>query len=173
MIYGISGKSIPSNLPYAGPISQVCSANNFPPSLAYAVAQNETIDEYGDTAATRLQDGYTTDPGYDGTCGHGLFQLTSSGPPNWSDPLANAQWAITKSGFLMDAMNYWYNKYGLTGEALVKATAASFNAGIGGAEQGHLEHNDVDYFTTNHYGERALQHYRELIAAPTVLAQRS
>ena len=55
---------------------------------------------------------------------------------------------------------------GLELDDLVRAIAASFNAGIGGAAEGHAIGN-VDAYTTNGYAARALQNYQNLLRGVT------
>ncbi len=143
---GIHGGPLPPNLPYATEIEQACEENNFSPMLAYAVKQNETGPD--DPADIVSAGG-----------GYGIFQLTSSYPSNWADPLANARYAITQ--FLQPAYAYWQAQ-GFTGTTLVKLVAASFNEGLGAAIEYHAQGN-VDIGTTNNYGERAVDNYVKLV----------
>jgi hypothetical protein len=154
MEHGIEAGTIPNHLPYAIDIQAGCEEHNFSPALTYAVAWRETIrgELNGSWCAATVLSG-------DG--GHGLFQLTSSWPENnWQDPKANTSFAITK--FLIPSMN-WFLDQGLTGEALIRCIAASFNAGIGGAWNAHLEGN-VDLVTTgNDYAADVFQIYTAII----------
>jgi hypothetical protein len=148
---GIAAGPLPSDLdlPYGHEITQACAVPpSFSPLLAYAIKVNES----GENDPPDVQSG-------DG--GHGLFQLTSSYPDDWADPYANALYAVQY--FLAPAETYWADTMGLQGTDLVRAIAAEFNAGRGGAMQGH-EEGDVDKFTTNHYAARALAHYEALVA---------
>jgi len=173
MMWAVSGASIPASLKYADPITRACAAyrNGFPPCFAYAIAWNETIGgEYAGiwTASTVVSP--------DG--GHGLFQLTSPEefiPQMWTDPYQNGVAAVAH--WIMPDVTFWVD-LGLSGPTLVRAVAASFNAGIGGVDPntgeasgaygGHLRHGDVDAFTTKSdgvgYGQRALNNYVRLIA---------
>ncbi len=153
---GIGAGPLPDGLLYREPITQACAAPpTFSPLVAYAIATIETIggEQAGswDAATIVSADG-----------GHGLFQLTSSFPSTWEDPLANADYAVVH--FLYPAEVFWAEK-GFQGDDLVRCIAAEFNAGRGGAEQGHAE-GDVDKFTTNHYAARALAHYTALKGTP-------
>lgn len=88
MMYGILGVPVPAHLVYAEEINAACG-DFFPPCLAYAVANRETIrGERGGLwrAATVVSP--------DG--GHGLFQLTSWVPDDWADPARNAFWAVSR-----------------------------------------------------------------------------
>lgn len=150
-------------LPFALIINQACAVSpTFSPLVAYAIKMNETglltnpteIQDGADPVTFKMSDG--------SNAGRGIFQLTSSWPYDWRDPLANAVYALHHDGFMLDAETYWVRR-GLLGDNLVRAIAASFNAGIGGAQAGHDE-GDVDKRTTNRYGQRALAHYHGLIS---------
>ncbi|MGB8265190.1 MAG: hypothetical protein WCE44_02590 [Candidatus Velthaea sp.] len=166
---GISAGPLPQIwLPFAAEISQACvdatfgAVRTFSPLVAYAVKVNETGSS---TDPAEIQGG--ADPNTllmpDGSnAGRGIFQLTSSWPPNWQKPYANALYALENPGFLMEAEQYWVQQ-GYVGEALVKLIAASFNAGIGGAQVGHDQGN-CDLNTTDNYGARAVAHYQALFA---------
>lgn len=154
MNHGISGAPIPSGLPYADIIQAACEQRNFWPCVAYAIACNETIigqlNGKWDAATVVSEDG-----------GHGLFQLTSSWPDNWEDPAANTAYALDH--FLLNARDEWLTwSKGIEGTDLVRAIAATFNAGFGGAWKGH-ENGDVDLYTTDDYGARAAAIYERLI----------
>lgn len=153
MIYLISGKPVPFELRYSREITVACG-EIFPPLVAYAVACNETIigeiNGKWDAATVVSSDS-----------GHGLFQLTSSWPDDWEDPYANARYAI--NNFLVPAMRQWReNAPEIMGDDLVRCIAATFNAGFGGAWRGHTK-GDVDRFTTDNYGQRALVIYQSLL----------
>jgi hypothetical protein len=154
-IWGLSGASVASGLLYAGAINGSAQRANFPPPLLYAICFIESIGgEYNDewNAATVIS--------ADG--GHGLGQLTASYPDNWSDPSANADYAV--SVFLVPAVNYWHGNMQLTGEALIKCVAATYNAGLGNAQLGFTDGN-VDEYTTGHdYGRRCIAVYNALVA---------
>ena len=163
---GISGAPIPKGLPFAAEISEACAKYDFPPCLAYAIRQNET-DSGTDPAV--MQIGSVGDFMPDGSnAGHGEFQLTSSWPSssnpdqNWSDPLANAMYALEV--FLVPAWEFWTSNTDLQGNDLVRAISSSFNAGLQQSWQWHLEGN-VDAGTTNGYGARALANYITLTTA--------
>jgi hypothetical protein len=156
-----AGPLPPLGLPFAVEIERACALHDtFSPLVAYAVKVNETADS---TDPARMEEGAIGDylPNGD-NAGHGIFQLTSSWPSTWADPYSNAAYAIWHPGFLREAETYWSAR-GLQGEDLVRAVAASFNAGIGGAQAGH-DAGDVDLRTTNRYGARALEHYQALVA---------
>lgn len=145
---GISGTSIPAGLPNADSVSAACACGgDFYPCLAYAIKWNETAD-LADAATVISADG-----------GHGLFQLTSSWPSDWEDPLANATYAVQH--FLIPAEQYWVRDF--QGEDLVRAIAAEFNAGRDAVIRGHAE-GDLDKYTTDNYAARALANYTKLIA---------
>jgi hypothetical protein len=151
---GLAAGPLPPTLLYAAPIEAACEIPpSFSPLVAYAIAQNETIDgeKNGswDAATVVSADG-----------GHGLFQLTSSYPSDWADPLANATYAVEH--FLLPAETFWSNM-GMQGNDLVRCIAAEFNAGRQGALDGHAE-GDVGKYTTDHYDQRALANYQALLA---------
>lgn len=160
--WGISGAPIPGTLPFAHEITLACAAKNFPPCFAYAIKGNETAES---TDAALIQYGHVGDLMPDGSnAGHGIFQLTDSWPSNWADPLANTLYAIDR--FLQPAIDFWTaHKFG--GESLVKAVAASFNAGTMTAWDYHVRFSDVDGVpprsTTDKYGARVLAKYLALI----------
>ncbi len=145
---GIVGGPLPAGLPYGVQIEAACDGNGFSPLLAYAIKINET--------------GLPSDPPdtVSGDGGHGLFQLTSSYPPDWADPFANASYAITQ--FLAPAYAYWAAQ-GYIGDQLIKLVAATFNEGISAAIEAHVA-GDVDAGTTNDYGARAVANYHMLLA---------
>lgn len=153
MIAGISGAPVASNRLYASIINDVCVRLNFPPRLAYAVAMNETIigEMNGKWNACTIVS-------FDG--GHGLFQLTSSWPDDWADPVANTEYAV--KNFLRDAFDTFVTR--VSGDDLVRCVAAAFNAGLGAAVAAHAR-GDVDRCTTDRYGERALENYHALAEA--------
>lgn len=151
---GITSGVIPASYLYSEPIGEASFSANVSAFLMYAIACNETI--VGEVngkwnAATVVSD--------DG--GHGLFQLTSSFPDNWQDPTANADYAA--SHFILPDWEVWVGRYGLYGDDLVRAIAASFNAGLGNAIRGH-DIGNVDAYTTDNYGQRALSLYTKLVA---------
>jgi hypothetical protein len=158
---GISGAALPAGFPYKSVIETACFASNCSPCLVGAIKMNETGLNAVDA---ELQDGCDASTGLmpDGSnCGRGPMQLTSSFPPDWSTPSSNFAYAITQ--FIMPAWTYWVNA-GLQGYDLVRAIAASYNAGIGGAQQGHDQGN-VDLYTTGgDYGANALANFQSLVA---------
>ncbi len=150
-------------LPFARIVNQACAiAPTFSPLVAYAVKMNETnlsdnpseLQVGADPTTMKMPDG--------SNAGRGPFQLTSSWPYDWRNPYSNALYAIHHDGFMLDAEAYWV-RLGMQGDNLVRAIAASFNAGIGGAYSGHVA-GDVDKNTTNRYGQRALAHYHALVS---------
>lgn len=147
MRWDISGVAIPVMLPNAAEVTRACAYVNVPPCLAYAIKWNETSDR-ADASTVLSADG-----------GHGLFQLTSSYPGDWRDPLANAVYALRV--FIVPAITFW-NGLGFYGETLVRCVAAEFNAGRSGALQGHVL-GSLDRFTTNDYAARALENYKALV----------
>lgn len=146
---GISGAPCPNALPYAQIINSLCIARNFFPCLVGAIKMNET----------GLGQGPTTENDISADGGHGIMQLTSSYPSDWADPTANITYAIDH--FLIPAYDAWKDQ--LQGDDLVRAIAATYNAGYGNAASGHSIGN-VDAYTTNDYGARALTHYTALVA---------
>lgn len=148
MIDGISGESLPADFPYKTVIEEACGADFFP-CLVGAIKMNET----------GLGCGLETEQCISGDGGHGIMQLTSSYPDNWQEPLPNIDYAVDH--FLRLAYEFW--RPTLQGSDLVRAIAATYNGGLGNAEAGHAE-GDIDRYTTNRYGDRALAHYEALIA---------
>lgn len=159
MIYGVSGAPLPSGLPYGDAIAAAASAANFPPCWLYAQGWQETIkvdgwlQTLGKTAANYIS--------FDN--GHGIFQLTSSWPDDWQDPSANAAYAIAH--FLQPAIQFWTTTYNFSGDDLVRACAAEFNAGRQAAINGHNE-GDVGAHTTHTggvaYDDLVLKYYHQL-----------
>lgn len=154
MRWNILSEPLNRDLPYVVPISDACFTSNTPALLAYAIAWRETIsgEKNGSWEASSV-----VSP--DG--GHGLFQLTSSFPPSWPDPYDNALYAC--DNYIVPDAVYWYRKYGYSGETLVRCVAASFNAGIQGAEEGHAV-GDVGKYCTGDYVEAVLGFYKKLVA---------
>lgn len=147
---GISGQPLPNGFPYKTEIEQLCDTptpETFFPCLVGAIKMNET----------GLGQGPATEWDISGDGGHGIMQLTSSFPDDWEEPAGNIGYAIRH--FLMPAYEYW--KQTLQGGDLIRAIAATYNGGLGNAQAGHDE-GDIDKFTTNRYGERALAHYINL-----------
>lgn len=141
---GISGKGLPEGFPYKAIIETLCVKHNFFPCVVGAIKINET----------GLGQGPTTENDVSGDGGHGIMQLTSYVPPDWQNPTVNIECAITK--FLLPDYAVWTSPpYSLSGEELVKALAASYNAGFDNALAGHKQGN-VDLYTTHNYGQRAL-----------------
>jgi len=162
MLYGISGAPLPDAFPYKAEIEKACSEYDIPPCFAGGVAWRETLGSASWILAT-----YGTSP----TCtvsedgGHGIFQLTSYVPSDWSDPFTNAL-AAAHVYFKPDLYR-WHSIFNLSGDDLVKCAAASFNAGWDQASQWH-EDGDVDAYTTRQngvpYGEGVLANYHALVA---------
>jgi len=145
---GIHSGPLQASLPGAAIFNSVCAEQpTFSPLVAYAIKVNET----GDDLSPNVESG-------DG--GKGWMQLTSSYPDNWDVPEANVRYAVRE--FLIPAETFWAAE-GLEGDDLVRAIAAEYNAGRGGAEAGH-EQGDIGKFTTDHYSDRCLQHYQLLEA---------
>ena len=144
---GISGKPLPVGFPYKSIIEQICGTTFFP-CLVGAIKLNETGLGQGPHTETNVS--------FDG--GHGIMQLTSSYPSDWQTPHSNIAYAVEH--FLKPDFNYW--KSHLQAEPLIRAIAASYNAGLGNAQVGHNE-GDLDKFTTQRYGERCYSKYFELI----------
>lgn len=141
---GISGAPLPAGFPYKDLIDSLSLKYEVSPCLVGAIKMNES--------------GLTDSPDVEsGDGGHGLMQLTSSYPDNWQDPATNIEYAI--KNFIIPAWQYW-DQY-LQADGLVRAIAASYNAGIGAAIEGHDKGN-VDLYTTDNYGERALTNYTAL-----------
>jgi hypothetical protein len=160
--YGIVSGVIPAHLPYSAPIQEACTERDFSAFLTYAVAWRETIR--GEIAGLWVPLTAATVVSGDG--GHGLCQLTSSWPnPGWETPETNVCWAIDH--YLKPDMD-WLAGKGLTGEALIRGTAAAFNAGLGAAWDGHIERNDFDAYTTgNDYAADVLSVYNALVERRT------
>lgn len=144
---GISAKPVDESLPYAEEINTACQVGGFSPLVAYAVKWNETADLPNAATVVSADDG------------HGLFQLTASWPSGWRDPYTNALYAV--DNFLVPAETYWAPI--VQGEDLVRCIAAEFNAGRSNAIAGH-QNGDVDKYTTNDYGRRALATYHKLLS---------
>lgn len=146
---GISGALCPNALPYAQIINNLCLSRNFMPCLVGAIKMNET----------GLGQGPTTENDISADGGHGIMQLTSSYPDDWADPTANITYAIDH--FLIPAYENWKGE--LQGDDLVRAIGATYNAGLGAAQSGHVN-DDIDLYTTNDYGARCLAHFKNLVA---------
>lgn len=155
---GITDGLIPAQYPYSKEIQSAATAYNVSAFLLYAIACNETI--IGEVAGKWNA---ATVESADG--GHGLFQLTSSYPDDWQDPQVNANYAATD--FIVPL---WKScvEIGFFGDDLVRAISAAFNAGFSGMMRGHEEQNNVDAFTTDKYGLRALQIYAKLVTGATL-----
>ena len=154
MKWGLSGANVPNVLRYSDAVNEAAWTVGFSPVLAYAVAWHESISGEVDglwPCAAKVVSG-------DG--GHGLFQLTSWVPEDWADPFRNAYYAVA-DWLNLDATR-WFREYALTGDALVRCTAASFNAGFGRALKAH-ELGDVDAVTANRYGDAVLKIYTQLV----------
>lgn len=146
---GIKGTALPPAFPYKAIIEQQCFEQNCSPCLVGAIKMNETGLGQGSQSENVIS--------ADG--GHGLMQLTSSFPPDWADPAANFRYAIEQ--YINPAWEHWAAE-GLSGDDLVRAIAATYNAGLGGAEAGHAE-GDIGKYTTDHYDQRCLAHYQALV----------
>ena len=119
--------------------------------LIMAIAYNETLSGYSFESACFV---ISEDDG------HGVMQLTSSWPTDWSNPFANAEYALAH--FIEPAADYW----GIRTQdptAFVRLVAATFNEGLGAAIRYHLRGN-VDAGTTDNYGARALANYKRITA---------
>lgn len=161
MRWKISGLPLPVGFPFRNEITEACDRVDAPPCLVGAIKLNETGMS---TNAAELQDGCVpgTEKMPDGSdAGHGIFQLSSSWPSDWNNPLANAVYAVRV--FIVPAITFWYSAHGYTGDDLVRCVAASYNAGISAAWVGHLE-GSVDAFTTDDYAQRCLAHFQMLVA---------
>jgi len=145
---GISGAPLPSGFPYAAIIAARCIPDSFFPCLVGAIKMNETGLGHGPDTETIVS----------GDGGRGIMQLTSSYPSNWTNGAVNIGYAIDH--FLIPAYQAWRGE--LQGPDLIRAIAATYNAGLGNAQAGHRE-GDVDKYTTNRYGARALAHYQNLL----------
>ena len=157
--YGLSGAEVSAlKNKYAGYTNRAANSRNFSPPLLYAVAYRETI--HGELVG--LWPSALTVVSGDG--GHGLFQLTSSYPAAWEDPLINALYAIDV--FLKPAMDYWHGLENFTGDTLVLLVAATFNEGLSAARAYHASGN-VDAGTTDHYGHGVLAYYKNLVEKGT------
>ena len=155
MIDGISGAPIPTVLRYAQPIQQACEAYpTFPPCLAYAIAFRETIG--GEIAGLWVSAATVLSADE----GHGLFQLTSSYPSDWTDVNANSRYALEH--FLVPSLDFFAGR-GLTGVSLIRCIAAGFNSGNETAWENHLRGN-VDLGTTDNYAAAVLNNYQRLIS---------
>lgn len=154
MIYGLAGGPIPQGLKYGAEIAAACGIA-FPPCLAYAIALRETIrgELSGQWIAATVESG-------DG--GRGLFQLTSSWPPAWTDPAANARYAVDH--FLVPSLHYFAGT-GLVGDKLADAVADAFNAGTGTVESYLTRGINPDHVTTGgDYGADVVATYHRLLA---------
>ena len=151
--FGISGATVSSALPYSVNINDAAVQTNFSPILLYSICWHETIQ--GEVNGSWIASSVIS---FDG--GHGLAQLTSSYPSDWEDPTANAAYAVTN--FLFPDMVIWTEEFGLSGDELIKCMAASYNAGLAGAEEGHAQ-NNVDLYTTDNYGQAVLNIYNNIL----------
>jgi hypothetical protein len=148
---GIVATPLDLSMPFAQQINAACSDADWFPYVVAACQKNETGSR-ADAATVISGDG-----------GHGVMQLTASYPDNWADPTANIAYAIKV--YLEPAEAYWKTQF--QGEDLVKAIAAEYNAGRGNVIKGHAE-GDLDKYTTNGYGARALATYEKLCAGEAV-----
>jgi hypothetical protein len=148
---GISGDPVPESYPYSSATNTAANGHDFFPMVAYAIFWQESIG--GEVAGNWIASTVVSPDG-----GHGLGQLTSSWPENWENPYANADYAVVH--FMLPAYQYWRNS--LQGPDLVRAIAASYNAGLGNAIAGHAR-GDLDKYTTDNYAARALVSYQRLL----------
>lgn len=162
----ISGAPLPAhlNLPFAFEIEAGCQVTpTFSPLLAYSIKVCETDStepadtvEFGADLTTMLMPNGSP-------AGRGIFQLSSSYPANWKDPLTSTLYAIAH--FLYPAEAFWSSTYGMQGADLVRCIAAEYNAGRGGAVAGHA-HGDVGMYTTRQvgvsYSDECLSYYHNL-----------
>jgi len=154
MIYDISGRPIPSSLLYARVIESACEARNFPPCVAYAIANRETIR--GERNGLWISSTVISSDG-----GRGLFQLTSSYPSNWEDPLENTLYAIDH--FLAPALHFFAGK-GLRDTSLIDIVADAFNEGASRAESFRASGVSPDIGTTGgDYGRDVVTCYVSLL----------
>ena len=150
MRFGVSGQLVMRGLLYADTTNHVCVSYDFFPCVAYAIFWQESIEG-------EVNGKWDAKTVVSGDGGHGIGQLTSSWPDNWQDPVANITYAVEH--FMVPALQDWQNL--LHGDDLVRAIAATYNAGFGQAWNGHVL-GDLDMYTTDRYGERALATYRSL-----------
>jgi hypothetical protein len=123
--YGISGAPIPGGLlggglAYADAITLAALELDFPPILAYAVANRETIR--GQRAGLWNASSVLSPDG-----GRGLFQLTSWAPDQWRMPYVNAHWAVVR--WLAPSLTHYAIVHRKRGDDLIAATADAFNSG--------------------------------------------
>lgn len=154
MRWNIASEPLDKNLPYSEEITHAAFTSNTPALLLYAIAWRETIS--GEASHQWTASSVVSPDG-----GHGLMQLTSSYPTSWPDPYDNALYAC--DNYIIPDALYWYRMYGYSGETLIRCIAASFNAGLEGAEAGHAK-GDVGLFTTNDYSGGVLKIYQSLLA---------
>lgn len=163
---GIAGSPIPAhlNLVFAYEIETGCTVPpTFSPILAYAIKVCETdqtdpadvIEAGADPTTLLMPDG--------SSAGRGLFQLSSSYPANWKDPMMSTMYAIAH--FLYPAEMFWSSSYGMQGDSLARCIAAEYNAGRQGAINGH-NNGDVGKYTTHSgplsYSDECLLYYHHL-----------
>jgi hypothetical protein len=158
---GIEGGPLTDKHEYAEIVNRLSAERGVSPLLVYAIRLNETSEGFPPGGLQGGADPETGDMPDGSNAGHGIMQLTSSWPNDWSDPEANFKYAIEQ--FIEPDWNAWAEQTGLQGDGLVRAIAASYNAGLGAAMLAH-KRGDVDAVTTNRYGERALEHYHALFA---------
>jgi hypothetical protein len=162
MQYGIQGGPLLASFPYCREITQAADECGVSPLLLGAIAWRETL---GSTAWLQLTYGQPPNSVVSHDGGHGIFQLTSPVPDNWSDPYANAKYACTEH--IIPSIKLWTGiPYKYTGTELVRCVAASFNAGDAQAQEWHEEYGDVDAYTTRAdgipYGIGVLNNYLRL-----------
>lgn len=154
MKYGLSGASVPANLPYAADVNRAATESDFSPLFSYAVFYRETI--HGEVAGWWNA---ATVISADG--GHGLGQITPPWnvvPAQWYLPYQNAMASIK---ILDRALENWLPIF--QGADLLRLAAATYNAGYGNALAGHNRGN-VDTYTTKNYAAGVLAYYNALLA---------
>jgi hypothetical protein len=152
MIWGLSGAPARSRDGlYLSYVQAAAENTGFPPQVLYCIAEQETIE--GQRAGLWNAATVVSPDG-----GHGLCQLTFSVPDNWSNPQANAEYAV--ENYLRGFFVYWYRR-GYRGRDLVKLASATYNAGLSNVLAGHRNGN-ADEYDTNNYGQRMVQRLDDL-----------
>lgn len=146
---GIDGGPLASRHEYAAIVNGLSLGFNVSPLLVYAIRLNETSE--GDPPDILSNDG-----------GHGIMQLTSSYPSNWTDPTANISYAIAH--FIEPDWQSWKEADpSLAGDDLIRCIAVGYNAGFGTALAAHRA-GDVDRVSySGHYGVDAVRNYHALL----------
>ena len=153
MKYGISGTHLPANFPFAVTFNMIAGTKGFFPCVLGAVAWEETLKVL--TPAQAM-------PYISSDNGHGIFQLTDSWPKDWQVPSSSAAYAC--DDYLLPALKQWTTQTTLQGDDLIRAVAATYNAGWQNAWDGHLNGNVDEYTTNQDYGTRVLADYHTLVA---------